>query len=220
MISSLKRYLIVRHLGIKDYTYIFKQMQQFNAERTESTADEIWLLQHPAVFTLGTNSKPEHLLYPENIPVVQSDRGGQVTYHAPGQLIVYLLIDIKRKKMGVRKLVTALENTVIQFLANQGVTASADPAAPGVYVKGKKIAALGLRVKRGSCYHGLSLNVDIELADFDRINPCGYPGMQITSLQQLGLDLNMQQTTELILQELCQQLEIKQIKNIESKAHE
>ncbi len=220
MTDTLNQYAIVRYLGIVGYEKTFKQMQQFNAERTKNTADEIWLLQHPAVFTLGTNSKPEHLLKPENIPVVQSDRGGQVTYHAPGQLVAYILIDIKRKKMGVRKLISALENTVIRFLASQGVVATADPQAPGVYVNGEKIAALGLRVKRGGCYHGLSLNVDIELADFDRINPCGYPGMKITSLQQLGLNLNMQQSTALILKELCVQLHIKQVKNIENKRHE
>ncbi|VAW64278.1 Octanoate-[acyl-carrier-protein]-protein-N-octanoyltransferase [hydrothermal vent metagenome] len=206
---------IVRHLGVKDYAHVLKQMQQFNAERTENTHDEIWLLQHPAVFTLGTNSKKEHLLNPENIPVVQSDRGGQVTYHAPGQLIMYLLMDVKRRKMGVRKLVSVLEESVIRFLAMQGVEATANPKAPGVYVNGEKIAALGLRVKRGGCYHGLSLNVDIELADFDRINPCGYPGMKVTSLQQLGLKLSMQQATQLMLHELCRQLEINQIEYLE-----
>jgi len=186
-------------------------MQQFNAERTENTPDEIWLLQHPAVFTLGTNSKPEHLLNPESIPVEQSDRGGQVTYHALGQLIVYVLLDIKRRKTGVRKLVSALEETVIAFLADQGIKAQADPKAPGVYVNHEKIAALGLRIKQGGCYHGLSLNVDIELADFDRINPCGYPDMKVTSLRQLGLKINMQETAELILKALCQQLDITRI---------
>ncbi len=209
--------VVVRKLGVRAYSSVLNQMQQFNAERTENTTDEIWLLQHPAVFTLGTNSKPEHLLNPESIPVVQSDRGGQVTYHAPGQLIVYVLLDIKRRKTGVRKLVSALEETVIQFLAEQGIKAQANPKAPGVYVNHEKIAALGLRIKQGGCYHGLSLNVDIELADFDRINPCGYPDMKVTSLKQLGLKINMQETGELILKALCQQLDIT---NIESKPRE
>lgn len=209
--SSLENFAVVRHLGVKDYASIFKQMQEFNAGRNENTADEIWLLQHPPVFTLGTNSKQEHLINPEDIPVVQSDRGGQVTYHAPGQLIVYVLLDVKRKNMGVRKLVTALENAVVEFLAKQGIDASADPKAPGVYVKGEKIAALGLRVKQGGCYHGLSLNVDMDLSDFARINPCGYPGLKVTSLNELGLSLGMQQAASLLLKELSQQLNIQKI---------
>ncbi|VAW64375.1 Octanoate-[acyl-carrier-protein]-protein-N-octanoyltransferase [hydrothermal vent metagenome] len=210
--STLLSNVVVRELGVQAYSRVLKQMQQFNAERGENTTDEIWLLQHPCVFTLGTNSKPEHLLNPEGIPVVQSDRGGQVTCHAPGQLIVYLLLDVRRKKIGVRTLVSALEESVIQFLAKQGVVSVAQPEAPGVYVKGEKIAALGLRVKQGGCYHGLSLNVDIELSDFDRINPCGYPGMKVTSLQRLGVALDVRQSGELILKELCQQLNLNPIK--------
>ncbi len=208
MHDSLQHFAIVRHLGLQDYQTTLEQMQAFNAQRKADTPDEIWLLQHPAVFTLGTNSKPEHLLNPEQIPVVQSDRGGQVTYHAPGQLIAYVLLDVKRKKLGVRKLVTALENAVIRFLARQGIEASADPSAPGVYVNGAKIAALGLRVKQGGCYHGLSLNVDIELQDFARINPCGYAGLQVTSLHQLGRTQGMQQVSWQLQKELCQQLNI------------
>jgi len=208
MSRNLGQFAIIRYLGVKDYAETQTQMQQFNAERDTNTADEIWLLQHPPVFTLGTNSKPEHLLNPENIPVVQSDRGGQVTYHAPGQLIAYVLIDVKRKGMGVRQLVTALEKTVIKFLAKAGVDATADPKAPGVYVQGEKIAALGLRVKQGGCYHGLSLNVDMDLADFDRINPCGYAGMQVTSLKKLGVNMGMQQATWKLMSELCMQLNI------------
>jgi len=204
----LEQFAIIRYLGVKDYADVLTEMQQFNAQRDENTADEIWLLEHPPVFTLGTNSKPEHLLNPENIPVVQSDRGGQVTYHANGQLIAYVLMDVKRKGMGVRQLVTALENAVIKFLAKVGVEAAADPKAPGVYVQGEKIAALGLRVKRGGCYHGLSLNVDMDLADFDRINPCGYAGMQVTSLKTLGVNLGMQQATWRLMKELCLQLNI------------
>ena len=208
MPQPLNQFAIIKYLGVKDYAEVQSQMQQFNEQRDENTADEIWFLQHPPVFTLGTNSKREHLLNPENIPVVQSDRGGQVTYHAPGQLIAYVLIDVKRKKMGVRKLVTALEIAVIKFLAKLGIEANADPKAPGVYVQGEKIAALGLRVKQGGCYHGLSLNVDMNLADFDRINPCGYAGLQVTSLKKLGVNMGVQQATWKLMNELCVQLNI------------
>jgi len=218
MSPPLNQFAVIRYLGVKDYAETQAQMQQFNAERDENTADEIWLLEHPAVFTLGTNSKPEHLLNPENIPVVQSDRGGQVTYHAPGQLIAYVLIDVKRKGMGVRQLVSALERAVIKFLAKVGIEAAADPKAPGVYVQGEKIAALGLRVKQGGCYHGLSLNVDMELADFDRINPCGYAGMQVTSLKKCGVNMGLQQATWKLMSELCLQLNIVNIS--EKKAGE
>ncbi len=211
MAKNFKHFAIIRNLGLQDYQPVYQQMQQFIANRTTDTADEVWLLQHNPVFTLGTNASPEHLLNPENIPVIQTDRGGQVTYHAPGQLIVYVLIDVKRKGMGVRALVSALENTVIEFLAQQGIEARADPKAPGVYVDGAKIAALGLRVKQKGCYHGLSLNVDMDLADFDRINPCGYSGLKVTSLKQLGLPLDMQQTQSLLLEALCQQLDITQL---------
>jgi len=218
MSQPLDQFAIIRYLGVKDYADVLTEMQQFNAQRDENTADEIWLLEHPPVFTLGTNSKPEHLLNPENIPVVQSDRGGQVTYHANGQLIAYVLIDVKRKGMGVRQLVSALENAVIKFLAKVGVEAAADPKAPGVYVQGEKIAALGLRVKQGGCYHGLSLNVDMDLTDFDRINPCGYADMQVTSLKKLGVNLGMQQATWRLMKELCLQLNIVNIS--EKKAGE
>ena len=212
MSKPLEHFAIILNLGTQDYQSTLEKMQEFNATRDENTPDEIWLLQHPPVFTLGTNSKKEHLLNPDNIPVVQSDRGGQVTYHAPGQLIAYVLLDVKRKNMGVRNLVTALERAVIKFLAKQGLEANADPKAPGVYVDGEKIAALGLRVKQRGCYHGLSLNVDMDLADFDRINPCGYPGMQITSLKKLGRPIGMQQVTWLLMKELCMQLNIVNIK--------
>ena len=218
MSQPLNQFAIIRYLGVKDYADVLNDMQQFNAQRDENTADEIWILEHPPVFTLGTNSKPEHLLNPENIPVVQSDRGGQVTYHAPGQLIAYVLIDVKRKKMGVRKLVTALETAVVRFLAKLGIEAAADPKAPGVYVKGEKIAALGLRVKQGGCYHGLSLNVDMDLSDFDRINPCGYPGLQVSSLKKLGISMGMQQASWKLMSELCLQLNIVNIS--EKKAGE
>ncbi|MCW8934692.1 MAG: lipoyl(octanoyl) transferase LipB [Gammaproteobacteria bacterium] len=208
MSRQLDQFAIIKYLGVKDYAETQSLMQKFNLQRDENTADEIWFVEHPPVFTLGTNSKPEHLLNPGNIPVVQSDRGGQVTHHAPGQLIAYVLIDVKRKKMGVRKLVSALETAVIKLLAKHGIEATADPKAPGVYVNGAKIAALGLRVKQGGCYHGLSLNVDMDLAGFDRINPCGYPGLHVTSMNKLGVHTGLQQVTWKLMNELCMQLNI------------
>ena len=208
MSQSLEQFAIIRYLGVKEYAEIQTKMQQFNAERDENTADEIWFLEHPSVFTLGTNSKPEHLLNPENIPIVQSDRGGQVTYHAPGQLIAYVLVDVKRKGMGVRQIVSALEIAVVNFLAKSGIEAKADPKAPGVYVQGEKISALGLRFKQGGCYHGLSLNVDMNLTDFDRINPCGYAGLKVTSLKKLGVALDVKQVALKLKNELCLQLNI------------
>ena len=187
-------------------------MQQFNQHRDADTADEIWLLQHEPVFTLGLNGKPEHVLDAGQIPLVQSDRGGQVTYHGPGQLIVYILFDVRRNKLGVRDMVTALEHSVIDLLQQEGIDSVARQDAPGVYVDGRKIAALGLRVKRGSCYHGLSLNVDMDLSPFKRINPCGYEGLEVTSMRQLGLTLNIEQVSQRLLTQLCHHFEITQIK--------
>jgi lipoyl(octanoyl) transferase len=176
-----------RHLGRVDYEPTWRAMQEFTAARDDSTPDELWLLEHPPVFTLGLNAKPEHLLNPGDIPVVQIDRGGQVTYHGPGQLVAYVLLDIARRHLGVQHLVQRMEQAVIDLLAEHGITAQGRRDAPGVYVDGAKIAALGLRVKRGRSYHGLALNVDMDLAPFRRINPCGYPGMQVTQLRDLGI---------------------------------
>lgn len=162
-------------------------MQDFTRQRDDATPDEIWLLEHEPVFTLGRNAKPEHVLNPGAIPVVPVDRGGQVTYHGPGQLVVYVLVDIRRKDIGVRELVMQLEQAVIDYLAGHGINAQGDRDAPGVYVDGKKIAALGLRVSRGKTYHGLSFNVDPDLTAFQRINPCGYAGLEVTSCRALGI---------------------------------
>jgi lipoyl(octanoyl) transferase len=162
-------------------------MQVFTHSRTPSTPDEIWLVQHSPVFTLGRNGKPEHVLAPGDIPVIPIDRGGQVTYHGPGQLVVYLLLDIRRKELGVRDLVMRIEQSVIELLSHYSVTAQGDREAPGVYVDGRKIAALGLRITRGHTYHGLSLNVDMDLEPFQRINPCGYAGLQVTQCRDLGI---------------------------------
>ena len=178
-----------RHLGHVDYEPTWRAMQAFTTARTDETHDQIWFLEHPPVFTLGLNAKPEHLLNPGAIPVVQIDRGGQVTYHGPGQLVVYFLLDIARRHLGVQRLVQLMEQAVIDLLGEYAVSAAARRDAPGVYVGGAKVAALGLRVKRGRTYHGLALNVDMDLEPFTRINPCGYPGMQITQLRDLGISL-------------------------------
>lgn len=180
--------LRVRVLGQQAYLPVLQQMQDFTRERTATTVDELWLVQHLPVFTLGRNGKPEHVLAPGDIPVVPIDRGGQVTYHGPGQLVVYLLLDIRRKVLGVRELVMGIEQSIITLLARYGITAQGDREAPGVYVQGSKIAALGLRVTRGYTYHGLSLNVAMDLEPFQRINPCGYAGLQVTQCRDLGID--------------------------------
>lgn len=174
--------LAVRELGLVEYSIAWQAMQRFTSERVADTVDEIWLLQHPRVFTQGQAGKPEHLLLPGDIPVVQADRGGQVTYHGPGQLVCYLMLDVRRLGIGVRDLVSRIESSLIDLLASYGVQALAKPDAPGVYVEGAKIASLGLRIRNGRSFHGLALNVDMDLEPFGRINPCGYAGMSMTQL--------------------------------------
>ncbi len=171
-----------RELGLVDYSPTLEAMRAFTDSRGPETADELWLLQHPRVFTQGQAGKAEHVLAPGDIPVIQVDRGGQVTYHGPGQWVVYLLIDLRRHHLGVRDLVTLIEQSIVQLLAGYGIDSAARPDAPGVYVNGDKIASLGLRVRRGCSYHGLALNVDMDLEPFQRINPCGYEGLQVTSM--------------------------------------
>ncbi|MGC1457609.1 MAG: lipoyl(octanoyl) transferase LipB [Steroidobacteraceae bacterium] len=173
-------------MGQVDYQTTWRRMQQFTDTRTAHTADELWLLEHPPVFTLGMAGKPEHLLAPGTIPVVHTDRGGQVTYHGPGQLVVYALIDLRRAGLGVRDLVTGLEHSVIRYAAQLGITAAARPEAPGVYVHGAKLASVGIRIRRGASYHGLALNVNLDLAPFQRINPCGLAGLPMTRLADLA----------------------------------
>jgi lipoyl(octanoyl) transferase len=178
--------LRIRQLGLADYQTVWDAMREFTDARDENSADEIWLLQHPRVFTQGQAGKAEHVLAPGDIPVIQVDRGGQVTYHGPGQIVGYLLIDLRRRKMGIRELVTGIENSLIAVLKEHGVVASAKPDAPGVYLPdGAKIAALGLRVRRGCTFHGLSLNVEMDLEPFARINPCGFSGLRVTQLQDV-----------------------------------
>lgn len=172
-----------RELGLMAYEPVWQAMRRFTDERGPQTADEIWLVQHPAVFTQGQAGKAEHLLLPGDIPVVQVDRGGQVTYHGPGQLVAYLLLDVRRLGFGVRDLVSRIERSLIDLLASYGVEAAAKADAPGVYVDGAKIASLGLRIRNGCSFHGLALNVDMDLAPFQRINPCGYAGLAMTQLR-------------------------------------
>ncbi len=198
--------VLIRRLGLVDYQTAFDEMRHFTEQRSADTPDEIWLLEHPPVFTQGLNGKPEHLLNPGDIPVLQVDRGGQVTYHGPGQLVAYLLLDLRRRKLGVRHVVSAMEQAVIALLADYDITAEARQDAPGVYVDGNKIAALGLRVRRGCSYHGLSLNVAMDLEPFSRINPCGYQGLGVTQLQALGVGDSMDEVAEKLLVKLRQHL--------------
>lgn len=180
--------LKVRQLGVADYESVWHDMQAFTSARTPVTPDELWLLEHPPVFTLGRNGKREHLLDTGAIPVVQVDRGGQVTYHGPGQLVAYTLLDITRRQLGVQSLVRILEQAVIDLLADYRIDGRRRDKAPGVYVDGRKIAALGLRVRKGRSFHGLSLNVDMDLGPFALINPCGYRGLEVTQLTDLGVN--------------------------------
>jgi lipoyl(octanoyl) transferase len=178
---------VIRRLGQVEYEPTWRRMQAFTEARGPDQPDELWILEHPPVFTLGLNGRREHLLAPGEIPVVQVDRGGQVTYHGPGQLVVYPLLDLGRCGLGVRELVCALERAVIRCVAGYGITAAGDRNAPGVYVDGRKLASIGLRIRRNCCYHGLALNVDMDLEPFRRINPCGFQGLEVTQLADLGV---------------------------------
>jgi len=199
--------LIVRHLGLVDYLPTLEAMRTLTAERDDATPDEIWLLQHPQVFTQGQAGKPEHLLAPGDIPVVQVERGGQVTYHGPGQLVGYLMLDLRRLDLGVRELVTVMEQALVEVLAGYGVEAAPKADAPGVYVKGEKIASLGLRVRRGCSFHGLALNVDMDMTPFGRINPCGYAGLQMTQLKdQVAAPVRFDEVAKRLEQALRQRL--------------
>jgi lipoyl(octanoyl) transferase len=204
--------LHVRQLGRADYKKTWHAMQQFTDQRDQQTPDELWLLEHPPVFTQGQAGKAEHLLATGDIPVIPVDRGGQVTYHGPGQLVGYLLIDLKRRKMGVRELVTAIEQAIVALLASYNIAASPRSDAPGVYLNtpgqpGAKIAQLGLRVRRGCSFHGLSLNVAMDMEPFQRINPCGHVGLEVTNMaMQLENKPDIQQVCELLIDELVKQL--------------
>lgn len=196
--------LLIRHLGQQAYEPIWKQMQERTLARDEHSQDEIWFLQHPPVYTLGLNGKRHHLIHDNAIPVIPIDRGGQVTYHGPGQSVAYLLCDIERMGIGANDFVNRLEQSLIDLLANYTIKANRIAGAPGVYVDGRKIAALGLRIKRGRTYHGLSLNIDMDLGPFKDINPCGYPDLEVTQLKDLGVHEGI----EVINQQLIRHLQI------------
>ncbi len=198
--------LTVRRLGRQDYEPLWRAMQKFTDTRDAATPDEIWFTEHPPVFTLGLNAAREHLLAPGDIPVVQIDRGGQVTWHGPGQVMLYPLIDIRRAGIGVRPLVTALERAVIRLAAEHGIDAQCRRNAPGVYVDGRKLASVGLRIRRGASYHGLAMNLDADLEPFSRINPCGYAGLEVVNLRDLGVVTARDELVDALLAHLLDEL--------------
>ena len=199
--------IVVKRLGRVDYAPTFQAMQDFTAARTAETPDELWIVEHPPVYTLGQAGKPEHILRDVGIPVVNIDRGGQVTYHGPGQVVIYPLVDLPRLKIKVRELVSAIEQAVIDLLAEHGVSAERRDGAPGVYVGEAKIAALGLRIRNGCSYHGVSLNVDMDLSPFAAINPCGYAGLEVIQTTDLNIPLTADEAGERLSQHLLQQLD-------------
>ncbi len=194
--------LVVRRLGRQDYHPVWQAMHDFTDQRDDSTRDEVWLVEHNPVFTQGQAGKAEHLLNTGDIPVVQSDRGGQVTYHGPGQIVAYFLINLRRKKLGVRELVTDIENLVINTLKAYNIDSAARPDAPGVYVDGKKICSLGLRIRKGCSFHGLALNVNMDLSPFLRINPCGYQVMEMVQVSNLGGPTRIEDVEQQLIKEL------------------
>ena len=205
---KLSSSITVRELGLQDYEPLWRAMQRFTDTRTPETADEIWFTEHRPVFTLGLNASREHLLATGDIPVVQIDRGGQVTYHGPGMLMIYPLIDLKRLGLGVRDLVTALEQSVVDLAAGYGIDARARPEAPGVYVADTKFASVGLRIRRGASYHGMALNVKVDLEPFLRINPCGYAGLEMTDLATLGGDSDLDAVSRKLLPHFLEHLHL------------
>jgi lipoyl(octanoyl) transferase len=200
--------IVVRNLGLQSYEPIWHAMQEFTDTREADTRDEIWFCEHQPVFTLGLNTAPEHLLATGEIPVVQIDRGGQVTYHGPGQLMVYPLIDIRRAGIGVRQLVTALEQCVVDLAAEHRIEAASRCDAPGVYVAGAKLASVGLRIRRGASFHGMALNVDVDLEPFSRINPCGFRGLEVTDLHRLGGEKDLAKVRTALLPHLLRHLQL------------
>ena len=200
--------LVIREFGLQPYEPVWHAMQEFTNLRDESTPDEIWFAEHEKVFTLGLNTAPEHLLETGDIPVIQIDRGGQVTYHGPGQLMIYPLIDLRRAGLGVRDLVTALEQSVVDLAAEYDIDAASRSDAPGVYVDGVKLASVGLRIRRGASFHGMALNVDTDLEPFSRINPCGFKGLEVTSLARLGAESNLNAVRDRLLPHLLAHLKM------------
>ncbi len=207
----MKEQLIIRHLGLRDYEPVWQAMHDFTDNRNDNTVDEVWLVEHNPIFTQGQAGKEEHLLNTGDIPVIQSDRGGQVTYHGPGQLVVYFLLNLRRKNLTVRELVTHIENLVINTLAHFQIVSAARPDAPGVYVDHKKICSLGLRIRRGCSFHGLALNINMDLSPFLRINPCGYQGMEMVQVSELGGPDKTNIVSDAIVKELINVLDYTQI---------
>ncbi|NOH72688.1 lipoyl(octanoyl) transferase LipB [Vibrio pectenicida] len=207
----MQNQLVVKRLGRQDYEPIWRAMHDFTDTRTEDTSDQVWLVEHNPVFTQGQAGKAEHLINTGDIPVVQSDRGGQVTYHGPGQLVAYFLINLRRRKLGVRELVTSIETLVIKTLKHYNIESTARPDAPGVYVNDKKICSLGLRIRKGCSFHGLALNVNMDLSPFLRINPCGYAGMEMVQMSQLGGPNDLSQVEKTLVEELVTLLGYEQI---------
>jgi len=199
---------VIRDLGLQAYEPVWRDMQRFTDTRGPATADEIWFTEHNPVFTLGVNAAREHVLAPDDIPVIQIDRGGQVTYHGPGQLMIYPLIDIRRAGLGVRDLVTALEQSVVDLAADYGIEAASRRDAPGVYVAGAKLASIGLRIRRGASFHGMALNVDVDLEPFTRINPCGFEDLEVTDLARLNVEHDMTVVRNGLLPHLLRRLRL------------
>lgn len=211
----MKDSVIVRQLGRQEYLPVWERMQRFTDERDEHTVDELWLVEHSPVFTQGQAGKEEHILAPGDIPVVKVDRGGQVTYHGPGQQMLYVLLNIKRRKIGVRELVTAMEQSIVDLLAESDVEAYPKCDAPGVYVDEKKVCSVGLRIRKGCSFHGLAFNVNMDLGPFQRINPCGYAGMEMTDSARLGAVDNMDDAGQKLVQHFCRLLQINDVKQTE-----
>ncbi|EJE8525041.1 lipoyl(octanoyl) transferase LipB [Vibrio parahaemolyticus] len=207
----MQHQLVVKRLGRQDYEPVWKAMHEFTDQRTEETPDEVWLVEHNPVFTQGQAGKAEHLINTGDIPVVQSDRGGQVTYHGPGQLVAYFLINLRRKKLGVRDLVTTIENLVINTLKAYNIDSAARPDAPGVYVDGKKICSLGLRIRKGCSFHGLALNVNMDLTPFLRINPCGYAGMEMVQVSQFNGPSDVETVEKQLIEDLVTLLDYERV---------
>ncbi len=210
--------LYVRYMGKQDYNAVFEKMRDFTQQRTPASVDEMWCLQHPAVFTLGANADQQHILSQTNIPIVQSDRGGQVTYHAPGQVIIYLLVDLKRKSIGVKRLVQLIEKSVVGLLSDYNIISQARADAHGVYVNEAKIASLGLRVHSGCSYHGVALNVDMDMKPFSLINPCGFPGLAVTQLKDHSITESVESVSEKLALKLCEHLNYKDRKIFSKEA--
>lgn len=206
--NSVSNELVIRDLGVECYTDVWHAMQEFTNQRDASVLDQLWLLEHQPVFTQGQAGKAEHLLFPGDIPVVKVDRGGQVTYHGPGQLVVYVLLDLKRRNLGVRQLVTLIEQVLVELLQSYNINAYAKADAPGVYVNEAKIASLGLRVRKGCTFHGLALNVNMDLSPFARINPCGYAGLQMVQCKDLNGPQTVAEAKQRIVQCFEQQLQV------------